>query len=192
MVCFLLFSFLRRQQSNAKVLAYQDKKENLLLLKAHLGQVIQHFDVNDTVMLRAALEELVGNMEKIQNNLCTHLAYVPEIKKVKASGWDMLGLGKSILKSAARAVATSAKVDDSKGYIGLLHDICVQCQTFDQWIYHFDDNLFVDVNSASILECLKRITEFLQVVFLAIVIREMKALLSRYSKHCTRSLISSV
>ena len=62
----------------------------------------------------------------------------------------------------------------------------------DTWISHYESTIFIDDASESILSLLAKVTEFLQTVFLGTIIRDMKMLLHRYSKHCSRSLISSV
>ena len=126
-------------QQNAKFLAYQPKKDAFTQLHSIFSQLILNFNISNSNSLKVALVDLCVELENIQNALCVHLSHVPEIKKKEVesnTGWgiSILKMGHSIVKRATRAVATTAKVDDSSEYINIIREICLQAQTLGMHI----------------------------------------------------------
>eukprot|EP00455_Lapot_gusevi_P037628 TRINITY_DN4223_c0_g1_i9.p1 TRINITY_DN4223_c0_g1~~TRINITY_DN4223_c0_g1_i9.p1 ORF type:complete len:296 (+),score=82.92 TRINITY_DN4223_c0_g1_i9:70-957(+) len=181
-------------QSGAKYHAYQQKKENFELLQASLARIIQ-FDTFRADELKNALVEFCIELEHIQNNLCAHLSYISEVKRSsknqKSWGDSVMRIGHSLVKRATRAASTIQKVDDSSDYINLIREICQQSTIIEGWIVHFEGKTAHEPLAETVITLLQRVTDFFQAVFCSVVIRDMKSVLARYVKHCTRSLIGT-
>ncbi len=100
-------------------------------------------------------------------------------------------IGHSVVKRASRAATAIVKVDDSTDYVNVLRDICSQSQIIEAWLIVCEGKRG-DGTMETLMTLLHRVIEFLQVVFCAVVLYDMKAVLGRYIKHTSRAVVSTV
>ena len=139
----------------------------------------------------------------------------------RESSWFSDGLT-SLFKSAARGASSltesRATAAELSAYAELLHTVCTRAQIVEEWmtaceerIYalsassttqqqqqqrrgsqHSEDEMMAQARYTNLLVLLRRATEYLHASFCAVAVRDMRAAMARYTKHCARALISPV
>jgi len=154
--------------------------------------------------------------EEIQNKLSQHLSFIHSVKetvnerkkerinKIKSEKSTMGQLKQSVaryVKSAVKKATRTAssvrdKVDNSTSYVSLMRAVLEKAQIFERWISETEKFSKTpatgkNVNGKLIEEIHKHflvISEFFYTVVCNIIIRDLRTILKRYVKHCTRSM----
>jgi hypothetical protein len=185
-------------QQYAKFQAYNQKVESFEMLQQQMLHMEDNI-VEDVNRLQEVLLEFRLVTEDVQNRLSQHLSFVHSVKNsIKddsvASKRKMFA---SLRKKMTRGVSMTSmdKVNDSTRYIRLLTSILSLSGRFSKWINIVERSSKVqstwskrDIHTVS--QHLDAISEFFHAVVCNVVLHDMKSVLKRYMKHCSRSLIS--
>ncbi|ORX78177.1 hypothetical protein K493DRAFT_412385 [Basidiobolus meristosporus CBS 931.73] len=135
---------------------------------------------SDIVVLLRELESFDTVLYSVQNNLAKKLSFIESIKKSQSS---FLSLGNRITKSLERMTTSRDKIDDVSLYIDVLIKLFQTCQILDHWIKQFHAMPSGEPR-AQVLSRLVRISEFMNNVICAFVMRDLTVLMAKYMKRC--------
>ncbi|KAK9696375.1 hypothetical protein K7432_012504 [Basidiobolus ranarum] len=144
-----------------------------------------HFKELDIVILLKELESFDTVLYSVQNNLAKKLSFIESIKKSQSS---FLSLGNRITKSLERMTTSRDKIDDVSLYIDVLIKLFQTCQILDHWIKQFHAMSPGELQ-AQALTRLARVSDFMNTVICAFVMRDLTVLMAKYMKRCKEWLI---
>ena len=132
----------------------------------------------------------------------------------------LTSLFKSAARGASSLTESRATAAELSAYADLLHTVCTRAQIVEEWMtaceerihalssssssssssqqqqrrgsQHSEDEMVAQARLTNLLVLLRRATEFLHAAFCAVAVRDMRAAMARYTKHCARALISPV
>ncbi|ORY07493.1 hypothetical protein K493DRAFT_403718 [Basidiobolus meristosporus CBS 931.73] len=136
-------------------------------------------------MMLKELESFETVLFSVQNNLAKKLSFIESIKKSQSS---FLSLGNRITKSLERMTTSRDKIDDVSLYIDVLIKLFQTCQVVDRWIRQFHQMPPGELQSL-VLSRLIRVSEFMNNVVCAFVMRDLTVLMAKYLKRCKEWLI---
>jgi ElaB/YqjD/DUF883 family membrane-anchored ribosome-binding protein len=199
-------------QNGVKILSFEVKLESFDILRSALRtwQTYSLQPNNDIIQLNKQLIELRELFAEIQNKLAQFCSFVHSVKEQSSSNSkdsntnisamekikkSMKTLSKTV--SRATAKASKDKIENTEGYIIAMK----QTLQFAQVFKDIQQNVANSSNHANssphggsqhalneFHDHLLRISEFFYSVVVNIIIRDMKTIVKRYIKHCTKTL----